>query len=322
MFNPSISLCSAKISYSGVAYPNSGSMPGGYLINLAHPYAGMGIDLELKKVTGWENKTVVLNGDFSNRLEPITAPGFTADAEDIVLTYAYYTPGIDKPLKPDVWAWRAMPIFNPGSTVTITQKYNDISVTREGIIVSRIIYHNEKVPTLEVVIRPYYAGWKQETTVKAGSFNGVLLNISSHFIGPIPFTFDASGAVPLSGGTLNIDLFVKRNGSYINVPKGQNYKPEPITDRLTFYGPQVVAQQPITFHIDTAFPFNATIETESTGIVSLARYLYNEGSGYVLSSPRLFIPGGNMPVNIWCEMRVNNTVVDVPSQFVKYEEFI
>ena len=328
MFNPSIYNCSAKILYDGVPYPNAGSSSKGYAINLAHPYAGMGVDLELKKVTGWENKTIMINSDFSKRLEPIPAPEFTADEEDIVLTYAYYTPEIVTPSKPQSETsdkWNARSVFAFGGEVVITEQNGDSSYTRSGLIVSRTIYHNEKVPMLEVVIKPYHPGWKRTVERRAGSWNGVTPDIISPTIGPVPFTFDATSAASTSNGTLQIDLFVKRKGSYINVPYTPpdlpKPEPEPITDRITFYGPTILAGRTIKFHIDTAFPFNATIETNND-VVSLAPYLYNESNGRVLSSPRLFMPGGKTPLNIWCEMRVNNTAIEVNSQWVRNDEYV
>ena len=328
MFNPSIFNCSAKILYDGVPYPNAGSSSKGYAINLGHPYAGMGIDLELKKVTGWENKTIMINSDFSKRLDPIPAPEFTADAEDIVLTYAYYTPEKQTPSKPQSETsdtWNAASIFAFGGKVVITQNDGGDPVTRSGLIVSRTIYHNEKVPMLEVVIRPYHPGWKRTVERRAGSWNGVMPDIISPVIGPVPFTFDATSKASTSDGTLQIDLFVKRKGSYINVPYIPlglpKPEPEPIIDRITFYGPKVLTGRTVKFHIDTAFPFNATIETNNE-VISLAPYLYNESNGRVLSSPRLFMPGGRTPLNIWCEMRVNNTAIEVNPQWVKNDEYV
>lgn len=327
MFNPSIFNCSAKILYDGVPYPNAGSSSKGYAINLGHPYAGMGVDLELKKVTGWENKTIMINSDFSKRLDPIPAPEFTADAEDIVLTYAYYTPEKQTPSKPQSETsdkWNAASVFAFGGEVVITQNDGGDPVTRSGLIVSRTIYHNEKVPTLEVVIRPYHPGWKRTVERRAGSWNGVMPDIISPTIGPVPFTFDATSKASTSDGTLQIDLFVKRKGSYINVPYTPpglpKPEPKPITDRITFYGPKVLAERTVKFHIDTAFPFNATIETGNE-VVPLAPYLYNESNGHVLCSPRLFMPGGRTPLNIWCEMRVNNTAIEVNSQWVRNDEY-
>ena len=44
---------SMEISKDGQVFPYSSNVPGGYKINLGHPYAGMGIELELNKVIGW-----------------------------------------------------------------------------------------------------------------------------------------------------------------------------------------------------------------------------------------------------------------------------
>lgn len=316
----------AVIQYRGEIFPNANGS--GYNINLAHPYAGMGIELELKKYSGWSVPSKVVD-TFNNELEPKAYPDFYSDPENIVLTYAYYTPFKqipDKPTNETTTPWNARPIFEVGSEITIFTP-DDIPgsvslfpvLQRQGIIISRNIYTNEKTPILEVVIKPLYPGWRRYGNRTAGQSQ----NIISPLFGPVPFSFVAKTNAATQGGVLSIDLFVKRQGqNYKNSPTQNQYAPEPVTDRISFYGPQIQSDDIVTFKFDSAFPYRATIEAASIGTLNLAKYLYNERSGFVISSPRLFIPGGGATVNVWAEFRVGNTAILTTSQKVNFAETI
>lgn len=314
------------IKYRGEMFPNANGT--GYFINPVHPYAGMGIELELKKYSGWSVPSKVIE-TFNNELEPKSYPDFYADPENIVLTYAYYTPFKqipEKPLNETRTPWNARPIFEIGSEVTIlTPDDTPGSVSlfpvlqRQGIIISRNIYTNEKVPILEVVIKPLYPGWRRYGNRTAGQAQ----NIISPLFGPVPFSFEAKTNAVTQSGALSINLFVKRQGQdYKNYPTQNQYAPEPVTDRISFYGPQVQSGDIVTFKFDSSFPYRATIEAASIGTLNLAKYLYNESSGFVISSPRLFIPGGGATVNVWAEFRVGNTAILTTSQKVNFAETI
>lgn len=314
----------ANISYRGETFPNANGQ--GYYINLEHPYAGMGIELELKKYSGWSVPSNVVE-TFNNELEPKAYPDFYSEPENIVLTYACYTPFKqipEKPLNETRTPWNARPIFEVGSGF-YTFTHDDTpgagwwpAMEREGIIISRNIYTNEKTPILEVVIKPLFPGWRRYGNKTAGQTQ----NIISPLFGPVPFSFEAKTEAAPQSGVLSINLFVKRQGQnyYKNFPTQKQYAPEPVTDRISFYGPQIQSGDIVTFKFDSAFPYKATIEAASIGTVNLAPYLYNENSGYVISSPRLFIPGGGATVNVWAEFRVGSSTILATSQTINFVE--
>lgn len=314
------------IKYRGESFPNANGSE--YYINPVHPYAGMGIELELKKYSGWSVPSKVVE-TFNNELEPKAYPDFYSDPENIVLTYAYYTPFKqipEKPLNETRTPWNARPIFEIGSEVTMFTHDDTPNppglfplMQRKGIIISRNIYTNEKTPILEVVIKPLYPGWRRYGDRTAGQAQ----NIISPLFGPVPFSFVAKTNATTQGGVLSINLFVKRQGqNYENYPTQNQYAPDPVTDRISFYGPQIQSGDIVTFKFDSAFPYKATIEAASIGTLNLAKYLYNESSGFVISSPRLFIPGGGATVNVWAEFRVGSTAILTTSQKVNFAETI
>lgn len=326
MARTSLAYTGFMIKYRGESFPNANGSE--YYINPVHPYAGMGIDLELKKYSGWSVPSKVVE-TFNNELEPKAYPDFYSDPENIVLTYAYYTPDKqipEKPLSETRTPWNARPIFEIGSEV-IMFTYDDTPnppglfplMQRKGIIISRNIYTNEKTPILEVVIKPLYPGWRRYGDRTAGQAQ----NIISPLFGPVPFSFVAKTNAATQGGALSINLFVKRQGqNYENFPIQNQYAPEPVTDRISFYGPKIQSGDIVTFKFDSAFPYKATIEAASIGTLNLAPYLYNESSGYVISSPRLFIPGGGATVNVWAEFRVGSMAILTTSQKVNFAETI
>ena len=324
MSNLSVYNKSIEISKDGQVFPYSDNVPNGYKINLGHPYAGMGIELELKKVTGWSDEATT-SSNIVTRLDPVLYPNFIADPNDIVLTYAYYTPDVQIPIKPQSDSsinWNAMPIFEVGSEIEITQEYNNKTFFKHGLIVSRNINTNGKVPTLEVTIKPYHAGWSHVASYSAGLNNsGFLIDIPAPLFGPVPFRFVTQIAKSSTGGTLQIDLFVKRKPQkYIGTIGSFENRPDTIIDKITFYGPELSANKTYTLVFFSDFPFKSYITDNASKFIDLGPYLYNESQGVVVSSPKLFIPGGDATVNVWCEAKINNEVVNVSPSTLYYLE--
>lgn len=317
---------SMEISKDGQVFPYSDKVPDGYKINLGHPYAGMGIELELKKVTGWSDEATT-SGNIVSSLDPIPYPNFVAAPNDIVLTYAYYTPNVQVPIKPQSDPsnnWNAMPIFEVGSEITIEQEFDKKIFYKQGVIVSRNIYTSDKTPTLEVTIKPYHPGWARNVLYNAGvGDDGMLLDIPSPLFGPVPFYFVVQIDKHPTGGKLQLDLFVKhRAKKYIGTINSPNNKPDIITDKITFYGPELAANKLYGFTFYSDFPFESYITDYASKYIVLGPYLYNESKGAVISSPKLFIPGGDAVVNIWCEVKINNKIAATTLPAVGYRETI
>ena len=204
------------------------------ILNLAHPYAGMGIDLELKTAEG-----LFPAGSSSETFDIMTAspfPSIKIDNEPIRLVYAFSGKITDtpSPLKSlgagvslaqdattyadfteELITWYGGTIFTPGYVARIVTQDKESQEwspqwIREGVVVSRKIVTADRTPYLEVIIQPTHQGWghKVQGFLGTGTSTNALISPAA---GPVPFVYTtAVGSENVTKtGSLNIQIYLQ-----------------------------------------------------------------------------------------------------------------
>ena len=201
--------------YNGQVWPYYSSSETGThacILNLAHPYAGMGIDLELKTAEGLfpagsssetfdimtaspfpsikiENEPIRLVYAFSGKItdtpSPLKSLGAGVSLAQDATTYADYTE--------ELITWYGGTIFTPGYVARIvtqdegSQEWSPQWI-REGVVVSRKIVTADRTPYLEVIIQPTHQGWAHKVMGNLGTGKSTNALVSPA-AGPVPFVF-------------------------------------------------------------------------------------------------------------------------------------
>ena len=280
--------------YNGQIWPYYTSSESGKhacILNLAQPYAGMGIDLELKTAEG-----LFPAGSSSETFDIMTAspfPSIKIENEPIRLVYAFSGKITDtpSPLKSlgagvslaqdattyadfteEVITWYGGTIFTPGYVARIVTQDKESQEwspqwIREGVVVSRKIVTADRTPYLEVIIQPTHQGWAHKVMSNLGT--GTSTNaLISPAAGPVPFVFTTyvSKENVTKTGTLNIQIHFQyippASPSILkNVSSSSSfYDGEMRTEIIQYEGIPITKGEEIHLIFNSMFPLKSTVK--------------------------------------------------------------
>ena len=261
------------------------------ILNLAHPYAGMGIDLELKTAEG-----LFPSGSSSETFDIMTAspfPSIKIENEPIRLVYAFSGKITDtpSPLKSlgagvslaqdattyadfteELITWYGGTIFTPGYIACIVTQDKESQEwspqwIREGVVVSRKIVTADRTPYLEVIIQPTHQGWahKVQGFLGTGTSTNALISPAA---GPIPFVFTTyvSNESVTKTGALNIQMYLQytppASPSVLkNVSSSSSfYDGEMRTEIIQYEGIPIKKGEEINLVFNSMFPLKSTVK--------------------------------------------------------------
>lgn len=278
--------------YNGQIWPYYTSSETGKhvcILNLTQPYAGMGIDLELKTAEG-----LFPAGSSSETFDIMTAspfPSIKIDNEPIRLVYAFSGKITDtpSPLKSlgagvslaqdattyadfteELITWYGGTIFTPGYVARIvTQDKESQGLSsqwiREGVVVSRKIVTADRSPYLEVIIQPTHQGWAHRVQgfLGTGKSTNALVSPAA---GPIPFIHTAlvSHENVTKTGSLNIQIYLQytppASPSVLKNVNSSFYDGEMRTEIIQYEGIPIKKGEQIDLVFNSMFPLKSTVK--------------------------------------------------------------
>lgn len=344
--------------YNGQIWPYYSSTESGRhacILNLAHPYAGMGVDLEIKTAEG-----LFPSGSSSETFDIMTAspfPSIKIENEPIRLVYAFFGKITDTPtaLKPlgagattyadfteDLITWHGGTIFTPGYVARIVTQDEGLSEwIREGVVVSRKIVTADRTPYLEVIIQPTHQGWAHRVQGDLGT-GASIQALTSPAAGPVPFVYTASASHEnvTKTGTLNIQIYLQyRPLPSPSILKNINsllYDGEVRREIIQYEGIPISKGEQIDLVFNSMFPLKSTVKftPSSAGqpsrTITLGSFIKNYDPSKApalrdaMSSPSMFLPGGNCLyyVNSIFTIRQGSTDTEITpgGKYIQYEE--
>lgn len=280
------------------------------ILNLAQPYAGMGIDLELKTAEG-----LFPAGSSSETFDIMTAapfPSIKIENEPIRLVYAFSGKITDtpSPLKSlgagvslaqdattyadfteELITWYGGTIFTPGYVariVTQDKESQDWSPQwiREGVVVSRKIVTADRTPYLEVIIQPTHQGWAHKVMgfLGTGTSTNALISPAA---GPVPFVFTTSVShenVNITG-LLKIQIYLQyttpASPSVLKNVNSSFYDGEMRGEIIQYEGIPIDTGDQINLVFNSMFPLKSTVKLtpsnagEPARLITLGDYIKN-----------------------------------------------
>ena len=278
--------------YNGQIWPYYTSSESGKhacILNLAQPYAGMGVDLELKTVEG-----LFPSGSSSETFDIMTAspfPSIKIENEPIRLVYAFSGKITDtpSPLKSlgagvslaqaattyadsteEVITWYGGTIFTPGYVARIVTQDKESQEwstqwIREGVVVSRKIVTADRTPYLEVIIQPTHQGWAHKVMgfLGTGTSTNALISPAA---GPVPFVFTTSVSHENVNktGALNIQIYLQytppASPSVLKNVDSSFYDGEMRTEIIQYEGIPIDTGDQINLVFNSMFPLKSTVK--------------------------------------------------------------
>lgn len=325
------------------------------ILNLAHPYAGMGIDLELKTAEG-----LFPTGSSSETFDIMTAspfPSIQIENEPIRLVYAFFGKITDTPtpLKSlgagattyadhteELITWHGGTIFTPGYVARIvTQDEGSSEWIREGVVVSRKIVTADRTPYLEVIIQPTHQGWAHKVKSSlgtGGSSNGLI----SPAAGPVPFVFKTSVSHEsvTKTGTLNIQIqlqyWTNHSPSVLRNVSSSFYDGVMRTEIIQYEGIPINTGEQVDLVFNSMYPLESWVYFTPSGATSpsrgimLGNYIKNydpskaPSDREALSSPSMSLPGGNCMYYMYSKFTIRqgstDTEITPGEKYIEYEE--
>ena len=331
-------------------YTSSESGKHACILNLAHPYAGMGIDLELKTAEG-----LFPAGSSSETFDIMTAapfPSIKIENEPIRLVYAFSgkitdTPTALKSLDPSV-TWYGGTIFTPGYVARIVTQDKESQEwspqwIREGVVVSRKIVTADRTPYLEVIIQPTHQGWahKVMSFLGTGTSTNALISPAA---GPVPFVFTTSVShenVNITG-LLKIQIYLQyttpASPSVLKNVDSSFYNGEMRGEIIQYEGIPIDTGDQINLVFNSMFPLKSTVKLtpsnagEPARLITLGDYIKNydpsraPASLGAISSPSMFLPGGNCTYYLTSKFFVRQVALEAEikpgGKYIRYEEIV
>lgn len=317
------------------------------ILNLAQPYAGMGIDLELKTAEG-----LFPAGSSSETFDIMTAspfPSIKIENEPIRLVYAFSGKITDtpSPLKSlgagattyadfteEVITWYGGTIFTPGYVARIVTQDKESQEwspqwIREGVVVSRKIVTADRTPYLEVIIQPTHQGWAHKVMGNLGT--GTSTNaLISPAAGPVPFIYTTfvSNENVTKTGTLNIQMCLQytppASPSVLKNVSSANsfYDGEMRTEIIQYEGIPITKGEEITLVFNSMFPLKSTVKLKPLiaghpgRLITLGDYIKNYDPSQApaalgaISSPSMSLPGGNCTYSLTSKFTIRQGSTD------------
>lgn len=325
-------------------YTSSESGRHACILNLAQPYAGMGIDLELKTAEG-----LFPAGSSSETFDIMTAspfPSIQIENDPIRLVYAFFGKITDTPtalnsLDPSA-TWHGGTIFTPGYVTRIVTQDEGLSEwIREGVVVSRKIVTADRTPYLEVIIQPTHQGWAHKVKSSLGT-GGSLKYIISPAAGPVPFVFKTSVSHEsvTKTGTLNIQIQLQywpnHSPSVLRNISSSFYDGVMRTDIIQYEGIPINTGEQIDLVFNSMYPLESWVyftPSDATGPrrgIMLGNYIKNYDPSKAptareaLSSPSISLPGGNcmcyLNSRFYIRQGSADTEIAPGEKYIEYEE--
>lgn len=272
-------------------YTSSESGEHACILNLAHPYAGMGIDLELKTAEG-----LFPSGSSSETFDIMTVspfPSIKIENEPIRLVYAFSGKITDTPspleslgagvslaqdattyadFTEELITWYGGTIFTPGYVARIVTQDKESQEwspqwIREGVVVSRKIVTADRTPYLEVIIQPTHQGWahKVQGFLGTGTSTNALISPAA---GPVPFvhTTAVSSENVTKTGSLNIQIYLQytppASPSILkNIISSKSfYDGEMRRETIQYGGIPITKGEQIILVFNSMFPLKSTVK--------------------------------------------------------------
>lgn len=333
-------------------YSSSESGKDACILNLAHPYAGMGIDLELKTAEG-----LFPAGSSSETFDIMTAspfPSIKIENEPIRLVYAFSgkitdTPSRLKSLGAGV-TWYGGTIFTPGYVARIVTQDKESQEgspqwIREGVVVSRKIVTADRTPYLEVIIQPTHQGWAHKVLGNLGTGKSTNALVSPA-AGPVPFVFTTyvSHENVTITGLLKIQIRLQyttpASPSVLkNVSASSSfYDGEMRGEIIQYEGIPINTGDAINLIFNSMFPLKSTVKLtpsnagEPARLITLGDYIKNydpskaPASLGAISSPSMSLPGGNCTYYLTSKFSIRQVSIEKEitpgGKYIQYEEIV
>ena len=336
--------------YNGQIWPYYTSSESGKhacILNLAQPYAGMGIDLELKTAEG-----LFPAGSSSETFDIMTAapfPSIQIENEPIRLVYAFSGKITDTPtplkslgagvslaqdattyadFTEELITWYGGTIFTPGYVARITTQDEGVSEwIREGVVVSRKIVTADRTPYLEVIIQPTHQGWAHRVQGDLGT-GASIKALTSPAAGPVPFVYTASASHEkvTKTGTLNIQVYLQYypnpSPSILKNINSLPYDGDMKIEMIQYEGIPINTGEQIDLVFNSMFPLKSTVKftPSSAGqpsrTITLGGYIKNYDPSKAaalrdaMSSPSMSLPGGNCTYYMYSKFIIRNGSAD------------
>lgn len=319
------------------------------ILNLAHPYAGMGIDLELKTAEG-----LFPSGSSSETFDIMTAspfPSIKIENEPIRLVYAFSgkitdTPSPLKSLGAGV-SWYGGTIFTPGYVARIVTQDKESQEwspqwIREGVVVSRKIVTADRTPYLEVIIQPTHQGWAHKVMgfLGTGTSTNALISPAA---GPIPFVYTTSVSHEnvTKTGLLKIQICLQytppASPSVLKNVDSSFYDGEMRTEIIQYEGIPITKGEQINLVFNSMFPLKSTVKVTPMiaghpgRLITLGDYIKNYDPSQApaalgaMSSPSMSLPGGNCTYYLTSKFIIQgdvDTEIIPSSKYIRYEKIV
>ena len=331
-------------------YTSSESGKHACILNLAQPYAGMGVDLELKTAEG-----LFPAGSSSETFDIMTAspfPSIKIENEPIRLVYAFSgkitdTPTPLKSLGAGI-TWYGGTIFTPGYVARIVTQDKESQEwsphwIREGVVVSRKIVTADRTPYLEVIIQPTHQGWAHKVMgfLGTGTSTNALISPAA---GPVPFVFTTYVShenVNLTG-LLKIQIYLQyttpASPSVLKNVNSSFYDGEMRGEIIQYEGIPINTGDEINLIFNSMFPLKSTVKLtpsnagEPARLITLGDYIKNydpskaPASLGAISSPSMFLPGGNCTYYLTIKIFVRQVDLEAEikpaGKYIRYEEIV
>ena len=348
--------------YNGQIWPYYSSTESGRhacILNLAHPYAGMGVDLEIKTAEG-----LFPSGSSSETFDIMTAspfPSIKIENEPIRLVYAFFGKITDTPtaLKPlgagattyadfteELITWNGGTIFTPGYVARITTQDTESQEVssewiKEGIVVSRKIVTADRTPYLEVIIQPTHQGWAHRVQESLGTGASISALISPA-AGPVPFihTASVSHESVTKTGSLKIQIYFQYyplpSPSVLRNISSSFYDGEMRTEIIQYEGIPINTGEKIDLVFNSMFPLKSTVKLKPLTVgrpartITLGGYIKNYDPSMApagreaMSSPSMSLPGGNctyyLTSRFYIRQGSTDTEITPGEKYIQYEE--
>ena len=348
--------------YNGQIWPYySRSESGKYacILNLAHPYAGMGIDLELKTAEG-----LFPAGSSSETFDIMTAspfPSIQIENDPIRLVYAFFGKITDTPtalkslgsgattyadFTEELITWNGGTIFTPGYVARITTQDTESQEVssewiKEGVVVSRKIVTADRTPYLEVIIQPTHQGWAHRVQESLGT-DGSIKSLTSPAAGPVPFVHTAlvGHEKVTNPGTLNIQVYLQYyqnpSPSILKNINSSPYDGDMKMEMIQYEGIPINTGERIYLIFNSMFPLKSTVKLKPLSVgrpartITLGNYIKNydpskaPSDREALSSPSMSLPGGNctyyLNSRFYIRQGSTDTEITPDEKYIEYEE--
>lgn len=337
--------------YNGQVWPYYSSSETGKhacILNLSQPYAGMGVDLELKTAEG-----LFPAGSSSETFDIMTVspfPSIKIENEPIRLVYAFSGKITDTPSPLQSLGagatWYGGTVFTPGYVARIvTQDEESQRLSsqwiREGVVVSRKIVTADRTPYLEVIIQPTHQGWAHRVQGFLGTGESINVLVSPA-AGPVPFVHTAlvSHKKVTKTGTLNIQIYLQytppASPSILKNVNSSFYDGEMRTEIIQYEGIPITKGDQIELVFNSMFPLKSTVKLKPLSVGSPARtiilgnYIKNYDPSKApslreaMSSPSMSLPGGNCTYYLYSKFYIlqgaTDTEITPDEKYIQYEE--